>query len=184
MRSIGCQRLILCLVILCGPPAGYAGGPRLVAGSSFFDPGVMGTPVHWAGGRVDYFVDQGPLSAGITNAQAIAMVDAAAAIWNAVPTSAVVLTNRGTLLEDVNGSSSQAGDGTLLQPSDVSAPAAAPPLGIVFDYDGSVMDAILGAYASDPTNCEFNGVRIWLDNILPDATVKHALMILNGRCTD
>jgi len=34
-----------------------AGGPRHVAGIGFFDPGVMGQPVHWFGGEVRYFVD-------------------------------------------------------------------------------------------------------------------------------
>ena len=47
-----------------------------------------------------------------------------------------------------------------------------------------MLDGVFGAYTSDPTNCQTDGVVVLLDNINPDATVAHALMILNGRCTD
>ena len=39
-----------------------AGGPKYVAGVSYFNPAVLGQPVHWAGGLVNYYVDQGPLN--------------------------------------------------------------------------------------------------------------------------
>lgn len=65
-----------------------AGGPKYIAGATFFDRAVLGQPVHWSGGQVKYYVDQGPLNATINNQQATAMVDAAAALWSAVPTAA------------------------------------------------------------------------------------------------
>ena len=34
----------------------------------------MGQPVHWAGGQVNYYVDQGALNSQVTNQQARAMV--------------------------------------------------------------------------------------------------------------
>jgi hypothetical protein len=152
-----------------------------VAGATFFNPGVMGQPVHWAGGPVNYYVDQGPLNASIDNRQAAAMVDAAAALWNAVPTAAVALVNAGSLNEDVNGANVAPGIGSIAQPSDV-APSSAYPLAIVYDADGSVLDAIFGPYTSDPGNCENNGVMAWIDLFNPDATIGHAVMVLNGRC--
>jgi len=161
----------------------YAGGPRLVAGSTYFDPAVMGQPIHWPNGQVSYYVDQGPLSATVSNAQAVAMVDAAAALWSAVPTARLALADKGTLKEDVNGLNAVASNGTLVQPTDVAASATGYPLAVVFDSDGSVIDALLGAAASDPLSCNTNGVLAWTDNVRTDATVAHAVILLNGRCT-
>ena len=62
-----------------------AGGPKYVAGVNFFNPGVVGQPVRWQSGLVQYFVDQGPLIAAVDHQQATAMVDAAAAVWSASP---------------------------------------------------------------------------------------------------
>src|SRR5262252_5621842 len=108
------------LLVLTLPSMLFAGGPRLVAGSSYFDPSVMGQPIHWPDGKVNYYVDQGSLSATITHERAVSMVDAAAALWSAVPTAAVSLVNRGTLDEDVSGLNAVAGDGDLIEPQDVA----------------------------------------------------------------
>jgi hypothetical protein len=75
------------------PHVAMAGGPEYIAGTSFFNPAVTGQPVHWAGGHVNYYVDQGPLSSFVKSA-GHAMVDAAAALWSAVPTAGVTLTDR------------------------------------------------------------------------------------------
>jgi hypothetical protein len=144
----------------------------------------MGQPIHWKGGKLNYYVDRGPLSATISHQRGVDMVDAAAALWSAVPTAAVSLVNKGQLGEDVSGSNAVAGNGNLLEPSDVAAAAAAYPVGIIFDTDGSVIDAVLGAQASDPGSCNTRGVVVWTDNIDPEATLSHAVMVLNGRCTD
>src|SRR6185437_2029086 len=135
-------RIVACLALVSSSLL-YAGGPRQVAGSTYFDPAVMGQPIHWAGGQVNYYVDQGPLSGTVSHAQAVAMVDAAAALWSAVPTAAVALVNQGTLNEDVSGFNAVASSGTLTQPSDVAAGASGYPLAVVFDADGSVIDALL-----------------------------------------
>jgi hypothetical protein len=171
---------------LLGTSASFAGGPKYVAGVSYFNPGVMGQPILWAGGRVNYFVDQGPLGT-LSNTQAVAMTDAAAAIWSAVPTAALTLTDAGNLSEDVNGSNVLAGIGDsnpiFVQPSDVAPTATTTPIGIVFDTDGSVIDALEGTGASDPGNCSQNGVLMWIDAMNPNATLTHAIIVLNGRCT-
>jgi len=141
------------LALLLAPVAAVAGGPKYVAGVSYFDPAVMGQPVHWAGGLVNYYVDQGPLSASVSNPQATAMVDAAAALWSSVPTAGVTLTDKGPLNEDVSGANivvsganfTVTGEqtnqlGVITAPADVAPSATGFPLAIIFDADGSVID--------------------------------------------
>ncbi len=175
--------------------AAFAGGPRYVAGVTYFNTGVLGQPIHWSGGQLNYYVDQGPLSNTVTNQQAVAMVDAAAASWSAVPTAGVALTDKGPLNEDVSGANIVA-SGTnftvtneqidqlsqIAQPVDVTPSATQYPVGVIFDEDGSVINAIFGPGASDPTSCEYNGVWFWIDNVNPDATIAHAILLLNGLC--
>jgi hypothetical protein len=166
-----------------------------VAGTSFFNPGVLGQPIHWAGGQVNYYVDQGPLNSSISNQQATAMVDAAATLWSAVPTAGVTLTDKGQLNEDVSGANivvsgtnftvatEQIGQlGQITQPADVTPSATSYPVGVIFDQDGSVIDALFGTGASSPTSCQKNGVWVWMDNINPDATIAHGIILLNGLC--
>jgi hypothetical protein len=162
----------------------FAGGPRLVAGSTYFDPSAMGKPIRWASGQVNYYIDQGPLSATVPHAQAVEMVDAAAALWSGVPTAAVSLVDMGLLQEDVSGFNAAAGNGSLVAPADVAATATNRPIAVIFDADGSVIDSVLGAQASDPMSCNSTGVVSWTDGINTDATLSHAVIVLNGRCTD
>ena len=170
------------LTALLAPQPLLAGGPKWIAGVSYFNSAVVGQPVHWSGGVVNYFVDQGPLNSQVDHQQATAMVDAAASLWSAVPTAAVALTNAGTLNEDVSASNVVAGNAVFAQPADVTPSAIHYPLGVVYDADGSVINALFGAGESDPSSCENNGVFVWLDNIQPDATIAHAVILLNGLC--
>lgn len=165
------------------PPCAIGGGPKYIAGTSYFNPAVVGTPVHWAGGQVHYFVDQGPLSGSVNNQEATAMVDAAAAVWSAVPTAGVTLTDAGSLNEDVNGPSIQANSsGQITAPADITSSATNNPLAVIFDADGSIIDALFGATSSKPDACQKNGVYVWIDNVNPDATIAHAVIVLNGLC--
>jgi hypothetical protein len=160
-----------------------AGGPKYIAGTSFFNPAVIGQPVHWAGGQINYYVDQGPLSSFVSNQQATAMVDAAAALWSAVSTAGVTLTDSGPLNEDVSGANIAVNSaGTITAPSDVTPAATNYPLAVIYDSDGSVISAIFGATTSQPDACQNNGVYVWMDNLNPDATIAHAVIILNGLC--
>jgi hypothetical protein len=183
------------LALLLAPAAALAGGPKYVAGVSTFDPAAMGKPVQWAGGQLNYYVDQGPLSASVNNQQATAMVDAAAALWNAVPTAGVALTDMGSLSEDVNGANIAVGPadfavtgeqtnqlGAITAPADVAPSATGFPLGVIFDADGSVIDTIFGTGTAEENSCENNGIFFWLDNVNPDATIAHAIIVLNGLC--
>ncbi len=177
------RRLAIALLITILAPAAQAGGPKYVAGVSFFNPAVLGQPIHWSGGQVNYYVDRGPLSGSVTNQQATAMVDAAAALWSEVPTAAVNLTDMGSLNEDVSGANIVAtANGQISQPADVTPSATGYSVGIIYDFDGSVIDAIFGSGASQPTSCQNSGVWVWVDNVNPDATIAHAIILLNGLC--
>ncbi|MGH7690685.1 MAG: hypothetical protein ACREN3_13845, partial [Gemmatimonadaceae bacterium] len=184
-RAASAPCLIALPILLLAPVAAFAGGPKYVAGVSYFNAGVLGQPVHWLNGQVNYYVDRGPLSASVTNQQATAMVDAAAALWSAVPTAGVTLTDMGQLNEDVNGenivASTTIGD-EIAQPADVTPSATNYPVGVIYDADGSVIDALFGTGTSQPDACQNNSVYVWLDNITPDAIATHGIIILNGRC--
>lgn len=181
--NLGRQAALGLVALVLGlPPAARSGGPKWVAGTSYFNPAAAGQPLHWAGGQVNYYVDQGPLNGAIGHQQATAMVDAAAALWSSVATAGVTLTDKGTLNEDVNGANIAAANGAITQPADATASATNYPVAVIFDADGTVIDAIFGVGASDPTSCQNNGVMVWGDNVNPDATIAHGAMVLNGRC--
>ncbi|MGP8253001.1 MAG: IPT/TIG domain-containing protein [Terracidiphilus sp.] len=190
-----CERRIVLgsvavFLLAFGPAAAVAGGPKYVAGASYFNPAVLGQPAHWANGQVNYYVDQGALSSTVTNQQATAMVDAAAALWSAVPTAGVTLTDMGQLNEDVNGANIEVNvtgiavnaTGQITAPADVTPSATSYPLGVIYDADGSVIDDLFGATTSTPETCQDNGVYVWMDNLNADATIAHAIIIVNGLC--
>jgi len=185
---LGCpgfvRKAAVLLLGLIAPTSVVAGGPRRVAGVSFFDPAVVGQAIHWSGGLVRYYVDQGPLNGSVSNVQATAMVDAAAALWSGVSTAGVTLVDAGALNEDVNGSNVVAGNGVFAQPADVAPSATNDPVGVVYDADGTVINAIFGAGASDPASCQNNGVWSSVDNINSDATMAHGVILLNGLCAN
>ena len=83
----------LLVIVLCSPIA-HAGGPKYVAGTSFFNPAALGQPIHWNAGQVNYYVDRGPLNGSVSNLQATAMVDAAAALWSAIMRASMLLQGR------------------------------------------------------------------------------------------
>ena len=176
---------LACAVLLVASSFARAGGPKYVAGTTYFDPAVIGHPVVWTNGQVKYYVDQGPLNSSIDNQQAVAMVDAAAAPWSAIPTAALALVNSGPLNEDVSGSDIVVdASGRVTAPADVTSSSTNYPVAVVFDADGSVIDTIFGVTASEPASCQNNGVFVWADNITPEAIFAHAVILLNGRCAD
>jgi hypothetical protein len=90
------------MVLLVNAPI-HAGGPAFVAGSSYFDPTVKGTPVTWPQGVISYFTDQGDLSPTLLDPNADSFVAQAFGMWNAIPTSAILMTQAGHLAEHVSG---------------------------------------------------------------------------------
>jgi len=160
-----------------------AGGPKYVAGSSYFDPSTTGQPLVWPGGVITYYTDQGDLSPILPNASANSFVTSAFSVWTSVPTAALAASSGGSLAEDVNGTNVTVNsDGTVSMPADIQPTATGTPVGIVYDYDGSVTDALLGQGAGGSGECFFNAVFGGDDNFGTFATYQHALIVINGQC--
>ena len=98
-------------------------------------------------------------------------------------TAGVTLTDAGPLNEDVNGSNITVNSsGQVTAPADITPAATNYPLAILYDDEGSVINAIFGDSASQPDACQNNAVYVWIDNFNPDATIAHAVIVLNGLC--
>ncbi|MFZ3264354.1 MAG: Ig-like domain-containing protein [Terriglobales bacterium] len=160
----------------------YAGGPAFVAGSGY-NAGVEGQPLVWASASVEYFTDQGDLSPILPGAQADAFVAAAISPWTSAPGVGLTATQAGHLAEDVNGGNIEATvSGVITAPADISSSATTTPLGIVYDYDGTVTDAVLGEGAGSLDQCFANAVYGGPDNFAASGNIVHALVIINGVC--
>jgi hypothetical protein len=159
------------------------GGPKYVAGSSYFNSSTMGQPLTWSLGQVNYYTDQGDLSPILPNAAANAFVASAFAQWTSVSTAALTAAKAGQLAEDVNGSNIAVdSSGAVTAPADITPSATQTPVGIVYDYDGTVTNALLGAGAGDPSQCFGNAVYGGTDNYSTGANFTHALVVINGQC--
>ncbi len=169
------------LLVILAPVALRAGGPAFIAGSGF-DPGIAGQPIVWANASVQYYTDQGDLSPILTNAQADALVATAIASWTSAPGVGLTVTQAGHLAEDVTGSNIQVTDSVIAAPADITPSATTTPLGIVYDYDGTVTDALLGEGAGDVDDCFTNAVYGGPDNFAVSGNIAHALAVINGVC--
>lgn len=178
LRLAGIVGIVLMLAVTL-----RAGGPKSVAGSSYFDPSVVGQTLIWPGGVITYYTDQGDLSPILPNASANSFVAGAFGIWTSVPTAAIAASSGGSLAEDVNGTNVIVNsDGSISMPADIQPTAIGTPVGIVYDYDGAVTDALLGQGAGDSGQCFFNAVFGGDDNFGTLATYQHALIVVNGQC--
>jgi hypothetical protein len=158
-----------------------AGGPQYVAGVSYFNAGVTGQPIVWAGGTITYYTDQGNLSPILAGSDADAFVADAFSRWTAIPTAAVSVTRGGQLSEDVNGTNVILNsDRSITLPADIQPSATAKPVAIVYDADGQVTDAFMGIGAS--ADCITNGAFGGPDAFTTDGHFAHALVVLDGNC--
>jgi hypothetical protein len=170
------------LFLICSAVASRAGGPAFVAGSGY-NPGVEGQPMIWANGAVQYFTDQGDLSPILTNAQADTLVAGAFSAWTSISGVALTASQGGHLAEDVNGSNLTVdATGTITAPVDITPSATATPVGIVYDFDGAVTNALLGQGAGSLDDCFTNAVYGGPDNFTAAANIAHALVVINGVC--
>jgi hypothetical protein len=170
--------LVLAFAILA-----RAGGPAYVAGSSYFNSSTMGQPLAWSLGQVNYYTDQGDLSPILPNAAANTFVANAFTQWSSVSIAALTANAAGQLAEDVNGSNIEVNsNGTVTAPADITPSAIQTPVGIVYDFDGTVTDALLGAGAGDPSQCFWNAAYGGVDNFGVGASFLHALVVINGQC--
>ncbi len=182
-RSFLLRLLLAAAIILCFTVMSHAGGPKLVAGTVYFDPTTTGQPLTWPQGLITYYTDQGDLSPILPNATANTFVASAFSPWTSVATAAIAATRGGQLAEDVNGSNVMVNaDGSLSVPTDIQPTAIGTPVGIVYDYDGSVTDALMGSGAGASSQCFFNAVFGGDDNYGTFASYQHALIVINGRC--
>lgn len=161
----------------------HAGGPAYVAGANYFDSSTMGSPLTWAQGSLNYYTDQGDLSTILPGSSADRFVANAFAMWTTIPTTAVSAVRAGQLAENVSGSNLAVVNGVITTPADITPGATGTPVGVVYDEDGSVTDALLGAGASNSANCPDAAAFGGIDNFSTSAHFLHALIIiLNGNC--
>jgi hypothetical protein len=174
--------LAISVFFICTSALTHAGGPAFVAGSGY-NSGVEGQALVWANGSIQYFTDQGNLSPILSNSQANAFVASAFTVWTTIPGVALTATRSGSLAEDVNGSNIQTnGYGVVTAPADITPSATSTPVGIVYDYDGTVTDAILGEGAGDIEDCFTNAVYGGPDNFSTAGNIVHSLVVINGVC--
>jgi hypothetical protein len=170
-------------IILTVAMIARAGGPKCVAGSSYFDPITTGQSLTWPLGQITYYTDQGDLSPILPNASANTFVAGAFEVWTSVPTAALAATSAGSLAEDVSGANVIVnGDRTISLPTDIQATATGTPVGVVYDYDGPVTDAFLGTGAGGSSQCFFNAVFGGNDSYGSFAAYQHAVIVINGQC--
>ncbi len=183
-RSFLLRLAVAAMIVLLFALLSRAGGPKCVAGTSWFDPTMTGQALTWSPGVVTYYTDQGDLSPILPNASANALVADAFSQWTSVPTSALTAASGGQLAEEVNGTNVTVNsDGTISVPADIQSTATGTPIGIVYDYDGSVTNALLGSGAGDPSQCFSNAAFGGNDNYGSLATYQHGLIVINGQCS-
>jgi len=181
-RKFLAQPALIVLLALT-PPSAQAGGPKYVAGISYFNPGLAGTPLTWSQGAITYYTDQGDLSPILPGPEADALVASAFSEWTSIPIAAVVATRGGQLAEDVSGANVYVNpDGSITMPADIEPTATGTPLGVVYDEDGTVTDALLGQGAGDASECFYNAAFGGDDNLGVNANFLHALIVINGNC--
>jgi hypothetical protein len=175
--------IFLTLVLSFLPPLAHAGGPKYIAGTTYFNPGTGGTPLRWSQGSVNYFTDRGNLSPILPGANADSFVADAWNQWTSISIVAVSAIHAGQLAEDVSGANVSVNpDGSINIPADIAPGATTTPVGIVYDADGSVTDALLGQGAGAIASCFNNAAYGGVDNFGADAHFLHALVVLNGNC--
>jgi hypothetical protein len=174
--------LAVAVLLFCSAVSSRAGGPAFIAGSGY-DPGVEGQALVWANGSVQYFTDQGDLSPILPSAQADAFVATAFSAWTSISGVSLTASPGGHLAEDVNGSNiATDGFGTITGPPDITSSATSTPVGIVYDYDGTVTDALLGIGAGGLADCFTNAVYGGPDNFTTGGNLAHAVVVINGIC--
>jgi len=171
----------IALILLSG--LACAGGPLKVAGITGFNAGTAGVPLAWPEGLVHYYTDQGNLSPLLLQNDANSFGADAFTLWTNVSTAALSATRAGQLDEDVSGLNvSVDADFQITLPLDIQPSALDKPIAIVFDADGQVTDALLGAGAGGSDLCSTNSVYGGPDNYSLDAHLAHALIVINGNC--
>src|SRR5581483_859172 len=159
-------RYLLWFLLLILTPGAFAGGPLYV--------GSNGVPQTWAKGQITYYTDQGDLSPLLPSNQADQFVADAWSRWSSVPLASLTVIRGGQLDENVTG----ANYATAID----IAPDSSKPAAIIYDGDGSVIDALLGSGAGARELCSTNAVLGHVDRISDDGHLAHAIVVINGNC--
>ncbi len=169
------------LVLMSCLGSAQAAGPRWVAANPPWQ--SYGQAMGWYRNDVQYWVDNGPLSASVDNAAAQSLISAASSVWN-IPYSTFTIAQGGSLNEDVNANNVYLGSGGPIWPADVqSGNYLNKQIAVLLDADGTITDLLLGSGASDPANCRQNAVSESVDLFIQPGRIAHAVIVLNGRCT-
>ena len=180
LRLVGSLALALFLFALFSQFA-EAGGPKYIAGTGFFNSGLAGQPITWAAGTITYYTDQGDLSPILQGATADAFIADAFSRWTAIPTAAVSAIRGGQLAENVSGANVILnGDQSITLPADIQPSATGTPVAVVYDFDGTVTDTLLGTGAN--SDCLNDSTIGGPDAFTADGHFAHALVIVNGLC--
>ena len=111
------------------------------------------------------------------------MVAGAFSAWTSISGVALTASQGGHLAEDVNGSNIAVdATGTITAPADITPSATGTPVGIVYDYDGTVTDTLLGQGAGSLADCFTNAVYGGPDNFSAAGNIAHAIVVINGVC--
>ena len=127
-------------VISCGfiaSSAVYAGGPLVLEGPAGH------TPASYQDPNIEFNIESGDLGAIATNAQADLLVEAALNLWNGIGNATINLSRGADIQIDINISNFTSwipdpNDNSVHNDSDGLNP-------IVYDDDGSIIDAFFGA---------------------------------------
>ena len=151
--------LLVVSVLLLSSHAGWAGGP--------FEINRAGQPQVWSTAQpVPFHTDLGQLGT-LNNTEAVAFVKEAFQVWADVPTSSISFAVAGSLPFDVTGTNAF----EILDQRDGISP-------IVFDHDGTVIDAVFGIGASRDT-LGFTAIEV-----TQSGRILEAQAVLNGTVID
>src|SRR5260370_29239472 len=174
--------LAVAVLLICSAVASRAGGPAFIAGSGYA-PGVEGQPLIGANGSVPSFTDQGDLSPILPNAQADAFVATAFSAWTGLSTVALTASQGGHLAEDVNGTNIAAdANGAITAPADITSAATGTPVGIVYDSDATVTEALFSPGAGGLADCFTNAVYGGPPHLRTRRHHGHALLVVDRDC--
>lgn len=159
--------LIISLMVLFGPfhPLRLrAGGPLAVTRE--------GSPFRWNPMRpITYLLDQGPLGP-LPHEQAVALVEQAFQTWASVPTARIRFQMDGFTSVDVTGANVLAFMDILIRQCKEQRLCKNP---VIFDSDGSVMDALLGLGSR-------MRLAAWAAPLtMTDTEIIQGIIIINGR---